>query len=33
MKQVRYYLLEISVRIFLPMLSAFYTQLKFYKVR
>ena len=32
MKNLQYFFLEISVRIFLPMLSAFYTPLKFFKI-
>ena len=32
MKNVKYFFLELSVRIFLPMLSAFYPPLKFFKI-
>lgn len=32
MKNISYFILELSVRIFLPLLSAFYTPLKFYKI-
>lgn len=33
MKNIEYFFLKLSVRIFLPMLSAFYPALKFYKIR
>jgi hypothetical protein len=33
MKNINYFLLKFSVRLFLPMLSVFYPALKFYKIR